>query len=125
MTALTPDEPAAVAPFARARALLAPEAERHSLTVPELLHRLALTGRRPPLPGPGRSGSIPPWTPHTLGTPASGGLQMGPLSSGKSSHADLLRAHLTAVGAVFREETVTRDGHAYTEFHVERPESDR
>ncbi|MFD8609586.1 hypothetical protein [Streptomyces sp. NPDC059631] len=118
--------PAADAAFARARARLEPETARRGLTVPELLRRLARTGRlRPPLLGPGWSGSLLPWTPHTLGTPADGGLQVGPLSSGKSSHAGLLRAQLTAGGAVFREETVTRDGHAYTEFHVERPESDR
>ncbi|MFE0775843.1 hypothetical protein [Streptomyces sp. NPDC058861] len=118
--------PAANTVFARARELLEPEATRHGLTVPELLCRLARTGhRRTYLLDLDQSGSFLPWTPHTLGASADGGLQAGSLSSGKSSRADQLRARLTAGGAVFREETVTRDGHTCTEFHVERPESDR
>ncbi|MEU3907975.1 hypothetical protein AB0F20_29895 [Streptomyces goshikiensis] len=50
---------------------------------------------------------------------------LGPLSSGKApSDADWIRAQLTAEGASFREGTVMRGARAFTEFHIERAETE-
>lgn len=115
-------------PFARARTLLEPEAKRRGLTVPELLRRLARTGRRhaPADTGP-RGGTLNWALPHTVGDLAAGDVYLGPMGSGKApSDADRIRAELTAQGAAFREETVLRGGREFIEFHlVERPEAGR
>ncbi|MEV8335043.1 hypothetical protein [Streptomyces niveus] len=122
---MTGPQPAAPDPFARARGLLEPEAARCGIIVTELVRRLARAARRHiPADTSPRGGSLSWALPQTCADLPADGFPLGPMSSGKAAtDSDRTRAQLAAEGACFREETVTRGGREFTEFHVERPEA--
>ncbi|MFD8316166.1 hypothetical protein [Kitasatospora purpeofusca] len=97
-------EPPTEAAFAAVRRLLEAEALRRGVGVAELVDGFARRGRA--LPPGGYDGIT----------------VLGPPSSGKTSPADRIRADLAARGLLYREQTVTRDGAAYVEFSVARPQ---
>lgn len=130
--------------FDEARHLLEAEAERRGLGVEELVDQLAREGRRPALADGDRQGGLTQWTaavvdrdgrqatvaveplplPASIFDGADSDVLLGPMSSGKTSGADLTRAQLDAEGIPYVETTKTDElGVEYIEFAVKRPES--